>query len=130
VAFRVVRPDELEWTEREPEAGGQPARYVARLSDVLEFAHTRGSMWRYPLGAKGRRHRDLIQEETFVVLDGTLTMYLGDPPERVDVPKGGVVHVESGTVLQLVNHGDQEVHLYAYGAPPETGGAEFLDSAV
>jgi quercetin dioxygenase-like cupin family protein len=129
VAFRVVRPDELEWVEREPEPGGVP-RHVARLSDVLEFANTRGSMWRYPPGAKGRRHRDLIQEETFVVLEGTLTMYLGDPPERVDVPKGGVVHVESGTVLQSVNHGDEKVLLYAYGAPPESGGAEFLDSAV
>jgi len=129
VAFRVVRADELEWVEREPEPGGVP-RHAARLSDVLEFAHTRGSMWRYPPGAKGRRHRDLIQEETFVVLEGTLTMYLGDPPERVDVPKGGVVHVESGTVLQLVNHGHEEVLLYAYGAPPESGGAEFLDSAA
>jgi len=129
VAFRVIRPDQLEWVEREPEPGGVP-RHVARLSDVLEFAHTRGSMWRYPPGAKGRRHRDLIQEETFVVLEGTLTMYLGDPPERVDVPKGGVVHVESGTVLQSVNHSDEEVLLYAYGAPPESGGAEFLDSAA
>jgi quercetin dioxygenase-like cupin family protein len=129
MAFRVIRSDDLEWVEREPEPGGVP-RHVARLSDVLEFAHTRGSMWRYPPGAKGRRHRDLIQEETFVVLEGTLTMYLGDPPERVDVQKGGVVHVESGTVLQSVNHGDEEVLLYAYGAPPETGGAEFLDSAV
>jgi len=125
----MIPPDELEWVEREPEGDGVP-RHVARLSDVLGFAHTRGSMWRYPLGEKGRRHRDTIQEETFVVLSGTLTMYLGDPPERVDVHKGGVVHVESGTVLQSVNHGDEEVVLYAYGAPPETGGAEFFDSAV
>jgi mannose-6-phosphate isomerase-like protein (cupin superfamily) len=129
VGFRVIRPDELEWVEREPEGEGV-ARHVARLSDVLGFAHTRGSMWRCPHGAKGRRHRDTIQEETFVVLSGTLTMYLGDPPERADVPKGGVVHVESGTPLQSVNHGDEEVVLYAYGAPPETGGAEFFDSAV
>ena len=127
--FRVIRPDELEWTEREREAGGS-ARYVARLSDVLGFEHTRGSMWRYSPGAKGRRHKDTIQEETFVVIDGTLTMYLGDPPEQVEVPKGGAVHVESGTVLQLANHGDEDVLLYAYGAPPETGGAEFFDSAV
>jgi quercetin dioxygenase-like cupin family protein len=129
VGFRVIRPDELEWVEREPEAGGA-ARSVARLTDVLGFAHTRGNMWRFPPGAKGRRHRDLIQEETFVVLEGTLTMYLGDPPERVDVPKGGVVQIESGTVLQSVNHGDEDVFVYAYGAPPETGGAEFLESAV
>jgi quercetin dioxygenase-like cupin family protein len=129
VGFRVVRPDELEWVEREPEGDG-PARHVARLSDVVGWEHSRGSMWRYPAGAKGRRHKDTIQEETFVVLNGQLTMYLGDPPERLDVPAGGLVHVESGTVLQLVNHGDEEVVLYAYGAPPETGGAEFFDSAV
>jgi quercetin dioxygenase-like cupin family protein len=127
--YRVVRPEELEWVEREPEAGGA-SRYVSRLSDVLGLAHTRGSMWRYAPGAKGRRHRDTIQEETFVVLSGTLTMYLGDPPERVDVPAGGVVHVESGTALQSANHGDEDVLVYAYGAPPEQGGAEFLDSAV
>ena len=129
MGFRVVRFDELEWVEREPEAGGAP-RHVARLSDVLAFANTRANMWRYEPGAKGRRHRDTIQEETFVVLEGTLTMYLGDPPERVDVPKGGVVHVDSGTVLQLANHGEGDVVMYAYGAPPETGGAEFFDSAA
>jgi len=129
VAFRVILPDELDWVEREPEGDGAP-RHVARLSDVAGFQHTRGSMWRYPPKSKGRRHRDTIQEETFVVLSGTLTMYLGDPPEKVEVPAGGVVHVESGTVLQSANHGDEEVLMYAYGAPPEAGGAEFLDSAV
>jgi len=29
-------------------------------------------------------------EETFVVLAGTLSMYLGDPPERHDVPTDGL----------------------------------------
>ena len=129
MAFHVVRPAELDWIKRDPEGGG-PARHVARLSDDVGWEHTRGNLWRYPPGAQGRRHRDTIQEETFVVLSGTLTMYLGDPPERVDIPAGGVVHVESGTVLQSANHGDQEVLMYAYGAPPETGGAEFFDSAV
>ena len=129
MGFRVIRPDELEWVEREPEGEGV-ARHVARLSDVLGFANTRGSVWRYPPGAKGRRHRDTIQEETFVVLSGTLTMYLGDPPEGVDVPKGGVVHVEPGTPLQSVNHGDEQLVVYAYGTPPESERAELLDSAV
>ena len=129
MGYRVVQANELEWVEREPEAGEVP-RYVARLSDVLGFEHTRSGMWRFPPGAKGRRHRDNIQEETFVVLRGTLTMYLGDPPERVDVPAGGVVHVESRTVLQSVNEGEEDAIVYAYGAPPEQGGAEFFDSAV
>lgn len=129
MGYRVAQFDELEWTEREPE-GDAAARFVARLSDVLQAEHTRSGLWRYPPGAKGRRHKDTIQEETFVVVDGTLTMYLGDPPEKVEVPKGGVVHVESGTVLQLTNQGDEDVLVYAYGSPPEQGGAEFFDSAI
>jgi quercetin dioxygenase-like cupin family protein len=129
VAFRVTHPDEVDWIEREPEPGGT-ARYVARLSEELGFQHTRGNLWRYPVGAKGRRHRDTIQEETFVVVAGTLTVYLGEPPEQIEVPQGGVVHVGAGTELQLANHGDEEVLLWAYGSPPEGGGAEFLDSAV
>src|SRR5258705_10066684 len=107
VGFRVIRPDELEWVEREPEGEGV-SRHVARLSAVLGFADTRGRVWRYPPGAKGRRHRDTIQEETFVVFSGPLTMYVGDAPERVDVPAGGVGHVASGTVQQSANHGDHE----------------------
>src|SRR3954465_3548655 len=129
MAFRVARADELEWIEREPVADGT-ARYVARLSEVLGFEHSRGNIWRYPAGSKGRRHSDNVQEETFVVVDGTLTMYLGDPPERVEVPKAGVVPGGAGPVLQLANHGDDEVLLYAYGAPPEAGGAEFFDSVA
>src|SRR3954464_13656418 len=129
MAFRVARPDELGWIEREAVADGT-VRHVARLSDVLGFEHSRANLWRYPAGSKGRRHSDNVQEETIVVVEGTLTMYLGDPPERVEVPKGGVVHVESGTPPQAANHGDEEVSMWIYGAPPEQGGAEFLDSAV
>lgn len=129
MGFRIIRPEELEWIERPPEAGAA-ARFVAPLTEAAGFEHTRANLWRFQPGAKGRRHRDPVQEETFVVVSGTLTMYLGEPPERVDVPRGGLVRVEPGTVLQSVNHGDEELVVYAYGAPPETGDAEFLDSAA
>jgi mannose-6-phosphate isomerase-like protein (cupin superfamily) len=72
----------------------------------------------------------VLQEETFVVLSGTLSMYLGDPPERCDVPAGGLVHVEPGTPLQTANHGDRELVLYVYGTPPEHEHAELLDSVA
>ena len=103
---------------------------MAELSELAGFAHTRGNVWRYEPGAKGRRHRHRFQDETFVVLSGTLSMYLGEPPERHDVPVGGLIHVEAGTPLQTVNQGDEDLLVYAYGAPPEDEHAELLESAV
>jgi quercetin dioxygenase-like cupin family protein len=88
IAFRAIKTDDLEWITR-PHEPGEPARHVAELSDVAGLAHSRANVWRYEAGAKGRRHRHPRQEETFVPLAGTLTMYLGEPPERHDVSVGG-----------------------------------------
>jgi mannose-6-phosphate isomerase-like protein (cupin superfamily) len=126
---RTIRPDRFEWITR-PHAPDEPARHVAELSEAAGFAHSRANVWRYEPGAKGVRHRHKTQEETFVVLAGTLSIYLGEPPERVDVPAGGVVRVEPGTALQSANHGDVDLRVYAYGYPPETEASERLDSAV
>lgn len=124
-----MHPDELEWITR-PHEPGEPARHVAELSERIGFIHTRANIWRYEPGAAGRRHRHPLQEETFIVLSGTLTMYLGEPPERRDVPVGGLIHVEPGTALQTANHGDEDLLVYAYGMPPEHETAELLDSAL
>ena len=129
MGHRVVVPDELEWITR-PHEPGEPARHVAELSERAEFAHTRANIWRYEPAAKGRRHRHPLQEETFVVLSGTLSMYVGDPPERKDVPVGGLIHIEPGTPLQSVNHAEEDLVVYVYGTPPESEHAEILDSAV
>ena len=129
MGYSVTRPGEFSWITR-PHEPGEPARHVAELSEVMGFAHVRGNVWRYECGAKGRRHRHTSQEETFVVLAGVLTMYLGDPPVRVDVPAGGVVRVDPGTALQTVNHGGQELLVWASGYPPEHEQAELLVSAV
>jgi mannose-6-phosphate isomerase-like protein (cupin superfamily) len=122
VGYTVFRADELDF---QPRAEDDP-RSRAALSDALQ--ESRANVWRYPPGAKGRRHRDLAQEEVFVVLDGTLTIDVGEPPERHDVPRGGVVVIERGTILQLHNAGDDELVLFIYGAPAETGKSEFFDS--
>lgn len=129
MAFRAIRPDDFVWITR-PHDPGEPARHVAELSERAGFAHTRANVWRYEPGAAGRRHRHPFQEETFVVLAGTLTMYLGEPPERRDLPVGGLVHVDARTPLQTVNHGAEDLVVYVYGTPPEDEHAELLDSAV
>jgi mannose-6-phosphate isomerase-like protein (cupin superfamily) len=122
MAYTIFRPVELEF---EPRAEND-TRSIARLSDAL--TRSRANVWRYPPGTRGRRHLDRLQEEVFVVLDGTLTVDLGEPPERHEVARGGVLVVEPGTILQLRNTGDEELVLFIYGAPPEQGGGEFFES--
>jgi mannose-6-phosphate isomerase-like protein (cupin superfamily) len=70
---------------------------------------------------------DHAQEEVFVPIVGTLTMVLGEPPERVDVEPGGVIVVHVDTPMQARNETDAEITFFAYGAPPQQGNAEFLD---
>jgi mannose-6-phosphate isomerase-like protein (cupin superfamily) len=120
VAWAVFQPGEVEWEDR----GDGSGRAVARLSDAMTTA--RANIWRYPAGARGKRHADRIQEETFVVLAGMPAMYLGEPPERVDLSPGSVVVVQPGTPLQIWNDADEEATLFIVGAPPEQGGADFL----
>jgi mannose-6-phosphate isomerase-like protein (cupin superfamily) len=120
MAYTIFRPGEVEWTPRAED----DSRSIARLSDAL--TQSRANLWRYPPGTKGKRHLDRAQEEVFVVLEGMLTVDLGDPPERHEVPRGGVLVVESGTILQLRNVGAEELVLFIYGAPPVTGQGEFF----
>jgi quercetin dioxygenase-like cupin family protein len=128
VGYHVVRPDELAWEER-PREGGEAPRSHAPVTDAVALQHSRARMWRYAPGAKGRRHKDLAQEEVFVVTEGEMAAYLGEPPERVGLPAGSVLAVHPGTALQLRNESEAEARLFIYGAPPEQGGAEFLADA-
>jgi quercetin dioxygenase-like cupin family protein len=126
MAFRIVTPEQLEWTTR-PHDPDEPARHVAELYERAAAPDVPANIWRYEPGARGRRHRHKTQTEVFVVLEGTLSMYLGDPPECHDVPTRGVVVVEPGTALQSANHGDVDLIVYAYGTPPEDERAELLE---
>ena len=127
VGYHIADGSKLEWEERPPAAEGLEPRLTADVTTAAELKQSRGRIWRYPAGARGRRHADKAQEEVFVVISGTLTMLLGEPPERVDVGPRSVVAVEPGTPLQARNESDEELVLYIYGAPPEQAGADFFD---
>ena len=120
VSYTIFAQSELEWVPR----GEDDPRSLVRLSDSM--TQSRANIWRYPPGAKGKRHADHAQEEVFVVLAGALTVDLGDPPKRHELTRGSVLVVQPGTALQLRNMGDEELVLFIYGAPPVTGQAEFF----
>ena len=126
MSFHAVQGDEHDYEER-AYVEGQPARLSADVTSAAGLTESRARLWRYPPHTRGRRHADNGQEEVFVVLEGTLTMLLGEPPERVDVTPHGVVAVESGTPLQVRNEGDEELVLFIYGAPPVTGDVDLLE---
>ena len=131
MGYHVVRAGEHSYEERPKPEGREsdPARTASDLSTAAELRHSRARLWRYPPGTRGRRHADHAQEEVFVVLSGTLTMHLGDPPERAELPPESVVAVEPGTALQLRNDGVEEVVVLIYGAPPVQEGADFFEDA-
>lgn len=120
--YTIFHAAEFEW---KPRREGDP-RLAAELSQGL--TRSRANLFRYPPGAVGRRHIDPLQEEVFVVLEGTLTIHMGesDEPERHELAEGSVLVVRPGTALQLSNRGDGELRLFIYGAPPERGEATFL----
>jgi mannose-6-phosphate isomerase-like protein (cupin superfamily) len=129
MGYRVVHAADHDFEER-PKPDGyehEPARLATDLTTSAGLQQSRARLWRYPPGTRGRRHADHAQEEVFVVVSGTLTMQLGDPPERVDVGAPGLVAVEPGTPLLVRNESDEDLVLYIYGAPAEQGGADFFD---
>ncbi len=127
MGYQWIDPAALAFQERPPKEGEAAARRFGDLTSAVGLTHSRARLWRYPAHTTGRRHRDRAQEEVFVVVSGTATMLLGDGPERVDLGPGGVVAVQPMTALQLRNESDEELVVFAYGAPPDQEGADFLD---
>ena len=126
MSYHVVRAEEIEFAERPPNPGEEPRR-AGDITTPAELKQSRARMWHYPPHTRGKRHQDHVQEEVFVVISGTLTMLLGDPPERIErLGPQSVVAVEPMTPLQVRNDSDEELVLFIYGAPPEQAGADML----
>jgi quercetin dioxygenase-like cupin family protein len=107
-----------------PPSKGDRTRSLQRLSPTLKSA--RANIWLMPSGSRGRRHRETVQEELFVALEGAMMLLLGEPPEKVVVPAGSVVILPVGTPVQLVNEGDEDSLVLIVGAPPTSEPGEYL----
>ena len=126
MAYFIVQSSELEWVDYT----NYPGRQRAALTEGASLRHTRANLIRHAAGSSGPRHIERTQDETFVPVRGTLTMYLGEPPARHEIPVGAIAHVEAGTEQQMFNETDEEILVFVYGAPPERTGADVIDSAV
>jgi len=126
VAHRTAHIDGLEFTER-PYREQDAPRHAASLTEALGLESSRATVWRYPPGARGRRHREGAQEEVFAVIEGTVTLALGEPPELVKVTAGGFARVSTRTEIQVRNQSDADAVLLIWGAPAVTGQGELLD---
>ena len=122
----MVKAEQVAWDEYDR----FPGRHKGELTDAAGLRHTRANFIRQEPGAKGPRHIEHAQDETFVPVRGTATLYVGEPPERHELAAGEIAHVEAGTAHQLVNETDEELVVFVCGAPPQRGPADLLDSAV
>src|SRR3954451_1753886 len=73
-------------------------------------------------GQRGRIHRHERQEEVYLVLDGTLTLFVeGDVTTH---ERGALVRVAPDVRRQLVSRGPATLHLLAIGAAGEHNGRD------
>ena len=119
MGFTILRPDEQSfeppsWRPEEPE------RRIVELPLHANMQHSRAHLWRYPAGAKGRLHVERSQEEVFVVVEGTPSVLLGDPPVLYEAPHGTLVVVEPGEARRWQNDSDEDALIFAYGAPAQS----------
>jgi quercetin dioxygenase-like cupin family protein len=66
-------------------------------------------------GVDGHRHKD--EDDSMLVLDGTLTLTVGDDLREVQAGPGTFVLIPSGTFHALMNHGPDHVRFLNVHAP-------------
>ena len=73
-------------------------------------------------GQRGRIHGHERQEEVYLVLDGTLTLFVEGDEQTHE--RGELIRVAPGVRRQLVNRGPAPLHLLAIGAAGEHEGRD------
>ena len=126
MGYTVITADEQRFAPPSWRADAPDGREIVELPLLANLEHSRAHLWRYPARATGRRHYQTAQEEVFVVLEGTVTMMLGEAGDRHDLPPRSLVVLEPRTPIYIVNETDEEAVFFAYGAPADRG-AEILD---
>ena len=125
--WTALTPNEQVWAHPSwrPE---EKVRTIVELPQQTQLAHTRGHLWRYPAGVKGRKHLHTQQEEVFVVIEGTFTLTLGDEEETVELPPTSVVVLSPNTKVLVENRSAGDSVMFVYGSPAVQGDGVILES--
>ena len=75
-------------------------------------------------GQRGRIHAHERQEEVYLVLEGTLSLFVEG--EEATLERGDLIRVAPGVKRQLVNRGPGPLHLLAIGGAGEHQGRDGL----
>jgi len=79
-------------------------------------------------GQRGRIHAHERQEEVYLVLEGTLSLFVEG--EEATLERGELIRVAPGAKRQLVNRGPGPLHLLAIGGAGEHQGRDGLAYAA
>jgi quercetin dioxygenase-like cupin family protein len=90
-----------------------PEQRFARLRAPLGVTSFGINVLTFEPGERNRIHRHKVQEEVYVVLDGTLTLLIEGEP--IEYAVGDVVRVAPEVRRQLVNRGPGALRLLAVG---------------
>jgi len=108
--YRLITPSELAWRPsnmmRIPNAD-----YLERTGSELLGAR----LWRMPPMSANTRHKHVLAEEFYFVLEGTGRIRVGE--ETLTVPKHGGVLVGPSVLRQIFNDSDTETLWLIVGAP-------------
>ena len=129
MGYAVITADEQRFAPPSWRADAPGGREIVELPLLANLGHSRAHLWRYPARATGRRHYQTVQEEVFVVLEGTVTMMLGEAGDRHGLPPRSLVVLEPRTPIYVVNETDGEAVFFAYGAPADRGSGSGLVTA-
>ena len=111
------RVNEADVDEMEVPVEGNDA-LVTPVGYVMDVEELRPNVWRYEAGQTTSLHRHTDQEELFYVIEGSLTLEIGEDPddlETVSLEEGDVLAVSHDPWRRLVATEDAKV--LAVGAP-------------
>src|ERR1700750_1145668 len=91
----------------------EPGDRFQRLRNDLGVESFGLNLLRLEPGERSRIHRHVAQEEVYLVLEGTLTLFVEG--EAHEGPTGGLVRVAPDVRRQLVNRHPEHLRLIALG---------------